>query len=426
MRKKLLLLSATAFFSAVLASSAQQIRRCATMEYLARQKAADPTLAARMEANEAMTREFERQTAGMRSSNAVITIPVVFHVLYKVAGQNISDNRIYDQMATLNKDYGRMNLDTANTPAAFKPVAANTNIQFCLAQQDPNGVSTTGIVRKQVTITGFDPYSNDNVKYTAMGGDDAWDRNNYLNIWVCNFTGASTAIIGISQFPGGSAATDGCVIAYGTVGGDTYHGTTPSYNLGRTITHEVGHWLNLRHIWGDDGTACTGSDYVTDTPNQADENYGCPAFPHISCTNGPNGDMFMNYMDYGDDNCLNMFTTGQGTRMTAALNGPRSSIKNSTKCQDVTGFANPASRLISNVYPNPTTGEFVVSSLLNDRSDVSITVSNVLGEVVYHNEFRNMPFLVQKIDLSNRANGIYLVELRTSSSVSTTKVVLSR
>ena len=425
MLKNLLLLSATAIVLSV-PSRAQQPHRCGTMEYLAKQKAADPGLEARMAANEEFTRKFEEQTAGMRTSSTAITIPVVFHILYHTAAQNISDNRIYDQVLTMNKDYGHYNLDTANTPAAFQPMAANTNIQFCLAHTDPNGVYTTGIVRKSVTATGFDPYSNDNVKFSSMGGDDAWDRNYYLNIWVANFTGASTQIIGISQFPGGAAATDGCVIYYGTVGGDTYTGTTASYNLGRTVTHEVGHWLNLRHIWGDDGGACSGSDYVTDTPNQASENYGCPAFPHVSCTNGPNGDMYMNYMDYGDDNCLNMFSVGQGTRMIAALNGPRSAIKTSTRCDDMTGISNPSVVLPFTVYPNPSAGEFVVASQLNGRTDVTVTVSNVLGKTVYCKTFAGLSSLVEKIDLSNQSNGIYLVEVKSANALSTRKVVLSR
>ncbi len=426
MRKNLLLLFVSVFVMSAGISHAQQHIRCGTMEYFARQKAADPSLETKMAAIETMTEAFENQTAGMRTSNTVITIPVVVHVLYKTTAQNISNNKIFDQISTLNKDYAYLNADTVNTPAAFRPAAANTNIQFCLAQQDPNGDPTTGIIRKSVTANGFDPINNDNVKYSALGGDDAWDRNNYLNIWVCNFTGASAQIIGISQFPGGAAATDGVVLLYGTVGGETYHGTTAYYNLGRTATHEIGHWLNLRHIWGDDGGACNGSDYVTDTPNQASENYSCVTFPHVSCNNGPNGDMFNNYMDYGDDNCLNMFTAGQGTRMTATLNGPRISIKSSVKCFDITGISNPADQLSFSISPNPSAGQFMLTGQLKDHSDVQITVTNLLGEIVYNSVEKNQSYMVQKIDLSNRPDGVYLVEVRTNAVVSMQKLVLSR
>jgi hypothetical protein len=418
---------AFAFASCMIRSvTAQQPERCGTMEYLAKQLAADPDMEARMAANEKMTEEFEKSTAGMRTSNVVITIPVVIHLLWKTSAQNISDNRIYDQILTLNKDYAYLNADTVNTPAVFRPLAANTNIQFCLAHTDTNGNYTSGIIRKQVTASGYDPLSNDNVKFSTLGGDNIWDRTKYLNIWICNFTGSSQQIIGISQFPGGSATTDGCVILYGTVGGETYHGTTASYNLGRTMTHEVGHWLNLHHIWADDGGGCSLDDYVTDTPKQSNANYGCPAFPHISCTNGPNGDMFMNYMDYGDDNCLNMFSAGQGNRMTASLNGPRLSIKLSTRCEDVTSVSNPSGKVPVSIFPNPSTGEFVISSLMTDPTDVNVKVSNMLGETVFIQEYKNVPYVVQKIDLSNRNNGIYIVEIRTSKGTSTGKLVLNK
>ena len=143
-------------------------------------------------------------------------------------------------------------------------------------------------------------------------------------MWVCNLSGG---ILGYAQFPGGPSDTDGVVMTY-TAFGDIGTATAP-FNRGRTATHEVGHWLNLRHIWGDDFGACTGSDQVDDTPNQADANYGTPAFPHITCGNRPNGDMFMNYMDYVDDIAMFMFTADQVARMRAALDGPRASIKTS-------------------------------------------------------------------------------------------------
>jgi hypothetical protein len=140
-------------------------------------------------------------------------------------------------------------------------------------------------------------------------------------MWVCQL---SSNLLGYAQFPGGPAQTDGVVIlhsAFGTTGT-----AAAPFDRGRTATHEIGHWLNLFHIWGDDGTGCNGTDEVDDTPNQADENTGCPGFPSPSCANDPNGDMFMNYMDYTDDACMFMFTAGQVTRMQAALDGPRSSI----------------------------------------------------------------------------------------------------
>ena len=153
-----------------------------------------------------------------------------------------------------------------------------------------------------------------------MAAHPAWPANRYLNLWVCTLGGG---LLGYAQFPGGPARTDGVVIlntAFGTTG----TATTP-FDLGRTATHEVGHWLNLRHIWGDRND-CGGTDFVTDTPNAQLPNYGKPTFPHISCNNAPNGDMFMDYMDYVDDAAMVMFTAGQVERMNATLAGPRKKI----------------------------------------------------------------------------------------------------
>lgn len=263
------------------------------------------------------------------TSVPTIVIPVVFHVIYNTTAQNISDAQIYAQIEQLNLDFTATNPDVGNTPSVFTPVG-NMNIEFCLATQDPNGNPTTGIYRRQTTVSSFG--TNNLMKFYSTGGLDGWDRNKYLNIWVCNL---SSGTLGYAQFPGGAADTDGVVCDYATVGSINSPGPNgTSYGLGRTGTHEVGHWLNLYHIWGDDGGGCGGTDEVSDTPNQAGANYGCPSFPKISCGNGPNGDMFMNYMDYSDDNCIYMFTNGQATRAHALFQpgGFRYSLLSSPGC----------------------------------------------------------------------------------------------
>lgn len=252
-------------------------------------------------------------------------IPVVVHVVYKTAAQNISDAQIKSQIDVLNADFRKKNSDVSTVPAAFAPLAADTRIEFELAKTDPSGNPTTGITRTATSVNAFS--DDDAVKSSASGGADAWPADKYLNIWVCQLAGG---LLGYAQFPGGPAATDGVVIlhsAFGTTGT-----AAAPFNLGRTTTHEVGHWLNLRHIWGDDGTGCSGSDFVADTPNQGGPNYGTPTFPHVSCSNGPNGDMFMNYMDYVDDAAMVMFSSGQVTRMQAALDGLRSAIGTAIPC----------------------------------------------------------------------------------------------
>ncbi len=246
------------------------------------------------------------------------TIPVVVHVVYNTAAEKIPTSQITSQIAVLNRDYRAANPDRTNVPPVWKGLVTDARIEFVLASKDPKGKKTSGITRTKTTRTSFG--TGDTVKFTASGGIDAWPSKKYLNIWVCTLAGG---LLGYAQFPGGPAATDGVVIrntAFGTKGT-----AKAPFNLGRTATHEVGHWLNLRHIWGDTED-CSGTDFVSDTPNAAGPNYGNPGFPHVSCSNGPNGDMFMNYMDYVDDAAMFMFTSQQAVRMQAALDGPRKSL----------------------------------------------------------------------------------------------------
>lgn len=322
MFKKSILFTACAALMATAVMAQAPQRSCSAMDVDARLRAEDPFYAANREAIETFTQNYIA-TDGER---AVVTIPVVVHVVYNVAAENISDARIFEQIDVLTEDFRRTNSDVGETPAYFAGIAADCEIQFCLATTDPSGNPTTGITRTSTTKTSFS--TSDEMK-GATYGKTAWDRNKYLNLWVCDLSGG---LLGYAQFPGGAASTDGVVIDYAYFG---VTGAAAPFNLGRTATHEVGHWLNLYHIWGDDGTGCGGSDLVADTPNQADETYGCPGGTiRISCSNGPNGDNFQNYMDYTDDGCMNMFTAGQKTRMQAlfAPGGSRNSITTSNGC----------------------------------------------------------------------------------------------
>jgi hypothetical protein len=248
----------------------------------------------------------------------ITEIPVVVHVVHANPAL-ITDAQVASQIAVLNADYRAKNPDHANVPAVWKGIVGDARVQFALATSAPNGALTNGITRTQTDVPSFS--TDESVKASATGGIDPWPANKYLNIWVCELGGG---LLGYAQFPGGPSATDGVVIlhsAFGTTG----TASTPPFNLGRTTTHEVGHWLNLHHIWGD-RLDCKGTDDVDDTPPAQAPNYGKPAFPHITCNNGPNGDMFMNYMDYVDDDSMFMFTQGQAARMQAALDGPRTGI----------------------------------------------------------------------------------------------------
>lgn len=267
--------------------------------------------------------ELERATqlrlaSGKAQRSGLIEIPVVVHVVYKVASENISGAQVKSQIGALNRNYRARNTDRKNIPSPWKGLSTDAQVRFSLATVDPKGKATTGITRTQTTKTSF--ADDDTVKFTAKGGIDAWPATRYLNLWVCTL---GNNLLGYAQFPGGPAATDGVVIlnqAFGKGGS-----AVAPFDLGRTAVHEVGHWLNLRHIWGDTED-CSGTDFVADTPNAQHPNFGKPTFPHISCSNGPNGDMFMNFMDYVDDDTMVMFTAGQVERMRTALDGPRGTI----------------------------------------------------------------------------------------------------
>lgn len=263
---------------------------------------------------------------------AKVSVPVVFHVVYNEPEQNISDEQIFSQLDILNADFSRTNADAGNTPSYFESVAANAGIEFCLATIDPDGDPTTGITRTQTSHTAFSSFS-DNVKYSNQGGKDAWDSKKYLNIWICRIEGN---ILGYATYPGISSANrDGVVLLYSSVGAAPENETSGRYNLGRTATHEVGHWLGLRHLWGtgSGGASCSSSDDgISDTPIQSEPTFGCPDGIVVSCENGPNGNMWQNYMDYSDDACMNLFTKGQAAYMNAVLSSTRSSLLSSLAC----------------------------------------------------------------------------------------------
>lgn len=268
----------------------------------------------RLEAEEQTRRSIDSGGA-MRVTAKLITIPVVVHVVYRTADEDISDAQVQSQIDALNRDYRAKNADKSKVPPAWKSLVIDSNIQFALATSDPQGKKTSGITRTATKATSFG--ADDTVKSKSTGGVDAWPADRYLNIWVCNLGGG---LLGYAQFPGGPAKTDGVVILSGAFG--TKGAVKAPFDKGRTATHEVGHFLGLRHIWGDRND-CSGNDFVADTPPARQANFGKPKFPHITCNNGPNGDMFVNYMDYVDDAAMFMFTTGQVARMNATLAGPR-------------------------------------------------------------------------------------------------------
>ena len=301
---KKILLSAVALFmlfscqneTTETASEASAIakRGCASQDVLEAQLKADPTLALRMNEIEANTQKLIQSG---RLVNGRVEIPVVVNVLYNTAAENISLTQIQSQIDVLNADFNATNSDFNSTPALFSGVAANVGITFVLET----------VNRKATSKSSWG--TRDAMKKTKQGGIDPTSPTTKLNMWACTIGGG---ILGYAQFPGGATTTDGVVIDskyFGLSGSGAY-----PYNLGRTATHEVGHWMNLRHIWGD---ANCGSDLVSDTPTHDSANYGVPAYPHYSTCAGTPVEMTMNYMDYTDDRGMYMFSNGQKSRMAA-------------------------------------------------------------------------------------------------------------
>lgn len=233
-----------------------------------------------------------------------IKVPVVVHIVYHTAAENVSDEQVQSQIDVLNEDYAAVNATIVDVPDVWRPLVKDSKIRFSLAQQD-TGYNTNGIVRTYTDKTSFFTY-DPTVKYDTAGGSSAWPASSYLNIWVCNLEG----FLGYAAFPGGIPEEDGVVInykAFGRTGGNL----NKKYNLGRTATHEVGHWFKMTHIWGNNDD-CSDDDGIDDTPLQADWTFGSPKYPKYDiCTPTGDGIMFMNYMDYTDDKAMMFFTPNQ-------------------------------------------------------------------------------------------------------------------
>ena len=304
--------------------------------------------------------------------SSIVNIPVVFHVVYKNTTENISEAQILSQLTILNEDFRRQNNDQINTPSDFTSIATDTEINFCLAQRTPNNDTTNGITRTETSVSSFSLY-DDRIYYDSLGGKNIWNSELYLNIYICDLS----SILGFAAFPSSNADINGVVIdfeSFGNIG----TAITP-YHKGRTCTHEVGHWLNLMHIWGD--TIC-GDDFVSDTPEQESSNYGCPAHPSPSCTN--NGDMFQNYMDYTNDACMNMFTIGQKTRMQGTLATARQNIASSKACHI------PYEDIGITEIPSISNNSFC-GNQLNIEIELSNFSANEINTAVINYKLNNLP-----------------------------------
>ncbi len=382
-------------------------RTCGTYDKLNELKNTRPGFAAHhQEVMDFIRNQGNNQALFNRTPNSpatVVTIPVVFHVLYKNTTQNISDAQILSQLAVLNSDYRKLNTDyNSVVPTAFKPFGADMEISFCKATKTPSGSATTGITRKSVPTS----FVFEDSYYTASG-EPAWDTTKYLNIWIGRFT--DSQLLGFAYLPSSAGdPNDGLCI------GDQYFGTTGTatapFNKGRTGTHEIGHYFGLLHPWGDDNSACSSSansDGVADTPATNNPYFGCPSFPDNTnaCATTANGSMFMNYMDYVDDACMAFFTAGQKTIMQNTLAGPRLSLLSSNGCSSLGLTEFQANNVIS-VYPNPVSQYFMITSPQVQIDEVEIF--NTIGQLV---KTQKLSQTNNVVNIEELASGTYYLRI---------------
>lgn len=380
-------------------------KECGSFEYQKQLTQADPSILVYQKSIEDFMRVHTPSSARTQQMK-IITIPVIVHILYHFPGENISDDVVRSQLNALNRDFRKQNADTTKIPSVFKSFAADCDIEFRLATVDPEGRSTPGIIHKYTPVTKW--IADDKIKSSLEMGDDPWDSRNYLNIWV----GTLERLIGYSSIPGDPVNKDGLVISNGALG----ISNSGIYSQGRTAVHEIGHWLGLRHLWGD---ADCGDDGIADTPKQQTFTNGCPAAVRISCNNGPNGDMYMDYMDFTNDDCMVMFTEGQKEKMWSLFDpgGPRYSILSSN------GLGLPTSEEIPlpnddprwlhvKIYPNPAHANLTVNMEFDTRwVGKQLIVLNVSGQVVIKKIISSK---TQEVDISGLKPGVYFLTAERS------------
>ncbi len=398
--------------------------KCITMSAFNKKAATDSMAFVRMDQSELQIKQWIANHAQVLHTQQVITIPVVVHVIWNDPIENISSAQIQSQIDILNEDFRLMNADSLTPSDPFWAYTADAQIEFCLASRAPSGSATSGITRTFTNTVSFAGAGDGSEKFTSSGGCDNWDPTRYLNLWVCNLD-VSGGTLGYASFPSDLATNpneDGVVIRYQAFGDI---GTVAAPNdLGRTASHEVGHWLNLRHIWGDD--TC-GDDLVADTEPAEQANYGCPSFPFNSnsaCGSGVNGEMFMNYMDYVDDYCMNMFTSGQAMRMNATLNGDRIGLRTSLGCGSPANVSDILLDTDFDIYPNPSNGNF---SIKNDNSEsqiLDICIYDILGSKIWESQSVNSSPL--KVELGQVTNGVYIVAITSKGSSVMRKIIISK
>ncbi|MCB9187207.1 MAG: T9SS type A sorting domain-containing protein [Flavobacteriales bacterium] len=419
----------------------QNIHRCGTVEAISWREAENPGYTKAVQNTFEQVKHILAQK-DVNDPTPIYQIPVVVHIVYNTPEENISSDLVYSQIARLNKDYRRLNENAGDTRSEFLPVAADAGIEFYLAGTDPQGNPSGGITRTQTTRTDFAPdfFGNgmDDVKQSSMGGVDAWDTDNYLNIWVCDLLGSGSLfqLLGFAyppstapNWPANSGAPssdlEGVVIHYGVFGEDNpaATGTLAVADKGRTAVHEIGHYLGLRHIWGDalftDG--CAEDDGLDDTPNASANAGQVCNFNNNTCTDSPVDfpDMIENYMDYAEEQCMNLFTQDQVDIMRSMLETARTELADGSV--EPSGIDDMFDASEIGLFPNPNSGSF---QLQLPQTEVlqSISIVDIKGTQVAQKSVSGSGRLMG-LDFDLPA-GAYLIRLQFESGLANKKLIV--
>ena len=380
--------------------------------------AIDPGYAKKV--NELLKNKGNYSRNNQRGGPAAITIPVVVHVLYYSAEQNISDAQVQSQIDVLNEDFTATNSDYNNYDAGYSRVKGDLDIKFCLTQ----------VIHKQTSHKSFG--FNDNMKYTNRGGSDAVDPMHVLNIWVCDL---GAKLLGFAYYPGITPEKFGVVCHTKAFGRGAQYNLFTDYDLGRTTTHEVGHAFGLVHIWGD---ARCGNDLVDDTPLHNDLNFGCPGEGHLSTCAGTPLEMWMNYMDYTDDRCMYFFTDGQGARANFFIDtDPQLASITSSECGTARHSNNNITTTSNNnlnaarerfnsilLYPTITSGPLNLSANNTAEGKAQINIYNQTGALIMRQQIFISGKSLNQIDVSKFGNGIYFLEIAQGANKQTKKFIV--
>jgi hypothetical protein len=349
-----------------------------------------------------------------------ITLPVVFHVVWSKSDENISDEVLQAQLQVLNDDFNRNNINITNVPPAFQKYVGTVGITFCLADESPMGTATTGILRVRTSIDSIGGQyqlesTKSHLKHSELGGSDAWDTDRYLNVWISNRKDGNLgkAIFPTEVVPDGE---DGIEIFYKAIGPNDFDDNR--FNEGRTLTHEVGHYLNLSHLWGRDNASCFNEgDMVDDTPTQSEIYFGCPIEPQSSCNSR---DMISNFMEFSDDSCLNFFTKGQANRMLDGLFRYRYTLISSGICTDITPIPdNPLSIAIIRQTPF---GLQVNLGFL-PKIEYSLRLYNISGQLFWSEDQNDLS--IHRIQSNGWASGVYFLQMNFRGQKVTRKIFIA-